>query len=385
MLEAVTPLLPRFGITRVANITGLDRVGIPIFQAIRPNSRSLSVSQGKGVDADASRVSAIMESIETYHAERVHLPLRLAPHRELALEGAVAPSDLPLSRDSTYRPGHPVLWTSAVEIVAGIEGWVPYEMVHANATLPLVPGSGQFVRSTNGLASGSDATEAVLHGLCEIIERDALALFDALSGAAQEALRIDLRTVRDPTCTTLLGKLHDAGLSASCWNVTTDIRVPALLVILSDDASDGLLHLAPATLGSGCHPRAATALGRALTEAAQGRLGLIAGSREDLSRQHYERLQSTGALATARAHAAAPAHCSFDDLPSFTAETVGADLAHVLSCLSRAGFDRAFTVDLTDGDFPFTVVRTLVPGLEGPSGSPHYRPGPRAVRVLGAR
>jgi len=36
------------GVTRLAEITGLDLVGIPVFQAIRPAGRSLSVHQGKG-------------------------------------------------------------------------------------------------------------------------------------------------------------------------------------------------------------------------------------------------------------------------------------------------------------------------------------------------
>ena len=43
-LARVAPLLPALGITRLANITGLDRIGIPVVVACRPNSRSLAVS-----------------------------------------------------------------------------------------------------------------------------------------------------------------------------------------------------------------------------------------------------------------------------------------------------------------------------------------------------
>ena len=63
-LRRIAPHLGEFGITRVANITGLDRVGIPVYVAVRPNARSLSVSQGKGVDRDAAKASAIGESVE---------------------------------------------------------------------------------------------------------------------------------------------------------------------------------------------------------------------------------------------------------------------------------------------------------------------------------
>src|SRR4051812_20202893 len=67
-----------YGITRVANVTGLDRLGVPVLMAIRPNSRSLTVSQGKGVETDAAWVSGVMEAIELAHAEAPPVALLLA-------------------------------------------------------------------------------------------------------------------------------------------------------------------------------------------------------------------------------------------------------------------------------------------------------------------
>ena len=71
------------GITRLANITGLDCIGLPVYVAVRPNSKLLAVSQGKGVDADSARASALMESIETWHAENVRRPIRMESRRSL--------------------------------------------------------------------------------------------------------------------------------------------------------------------------------------------------------------------------------------------------------------------------------------------------------------
>ena len=68
-LARLVPHLGRMGITRVANVTGLDRVGVPVVTAVRPNARSLAVSQGKGLTLAAAKVSAIMEAAELYHAE----------------------------------------------------------------------------------------------------------------------------------------------------------------------------------------------------------------------------------------------------------------------------------------------------------------------------
>jgi ribosomal protein S12 methylthiotransferase accessory factor YcaO len=67
--DRIAPLLPRFGITRVADITGLDRINIPVATAIRPMSRSIAVAAGKGVDLVAAKTSAAMEAIECAHAD----------------------------------------------------------------------------------------------------------------------------------------------------------------------------------------------------------------------------------------------------------------------------------------------------------------------------
>src|SRR5437879_70136 len=82
-VSRLRPLMPVMGITRIADVTGLDHIGIPVVMVCRPNARSLSVSQGKGLDVDAARASGLMESVEFHHAERITLPLKLASLSEL--------------------------------------------------------------------------------------------------------------------------------------------------------------------------------------------------------------------------------------------------------------------------------------------------------------
>src|SRR5579859_7958426 len=54
------------GVTRLADVTRLDRIGIHTWQAIRPTSKTLTVSQGKGMSDTLAQVSALMESIELW-------------------------------------------------------------------------------------------------------------------------------------------------------------------------------------------------------------------------------------------------------------------------------------------------------------------------------
>ena len=71
-LANTTKLLPKIGVTRIANITDLDRVGIPVFSAIRPSAAAgaISIYSGKGATETNARISAIMESFERCLAEQ---------------------------------------------------------------------------------------------------------------------------------------------------------------------------------------------------------------------------------------------------------------------------------------------------------------------------
>src|SRR5712672_3132168 len=87
-LARVRPHAARMGITRLGNITGLDRIGIPVAVAVRPNSRSVSVSQGKGLDLPQAMTSALMEACEGFHAEEIG-PIRRLSYRQLAASQTV--------------------------------------------------------------------------------------------------------------------------------------------------------------------------------------------------------------------------------------------------------------------------------------------------------
>ena len=79
-LAKLQPLIwDTFGISRVANITGLDNINIPTYTAIRPLSKLVTTSQGKGITHDLAKISAIMESIEGWHCETMLFCVPLAP------------------------------------------------------------------------------------------------------------------------------------------------------------------------------------------------------------------------------------------------------------------------------------------------------------------
>ena len=364
------------GITRVANVTGLDRVGVPVVMVCRPNSRSIAVSQGKGLDLDAAKVSGLMEAVETYHAERIDLPLKFGSYDDICGANRLIDVDgLPKISESRFHRALRMLWIEGDDMIAGTKAWLPYEVVQANYTLPLPPGSGCFVAGTNGLASGNHSLEAVCHGLAEVIERDSTAIWNQLGKRTRERTRIALDSVEDFACREVLGKLAEAGLAVGIWETTTDIGVPSFYCLLVDGQREES-HLGA---GAGCHPARQIALLRALTEAVQVRTTYITGVRDDLSPEDY----TASAKAERRRWARSLMEPSaggrpFADGPTFESKTFHDDVAWMLDRLKAVGIAQVIVVDLTRPEIGLPVVRVVVPGLEGPDDDDSYLPGPRA-------
>ena len=204
------PCATRAGITRIAELTGLDTIGIPVFAAIRPMARSLSTQQGKGTTALAAKVSALMESLETWSAEHLALPVIRGSWRALR-DRAVDVRALPrprgrLDRDARWR------WVEGWDLAGNRPVLVPEQAVTLDTTFRTPP---IFDISSNGLASGNRLVEAIVHGLCEVIERDAEAAWRRAGGDR----RIVLDSIADPACRALIDRITHAGARVFVWDV----------------------------------------------------------------------------------------------------------------------------------------------------------------------
>ncbi|WP_437311107.1 YcaO-like family protein [Sorangium sp. So ce388] len=384
-VERLSPLFPVLGITRVANVTGLDIIGVPVVMVCRPNARSLSVSQGKGLDLAAAKASGIMEAAELYHAERITSPLKLGSYNELRFSHPLVDVEaLPRLRVSTFHPGSPLLWIEAFDWLEGEPIWVPFELVHTNYTLPLPAGSGAFLTSSNGLASGNHVFEAVSHGICEVVERDAGTLWSLLDDDARRATRVELSTVDDPGCRALIERCEQAAIAVAVWDITSDIGIPVFRSMIAERAAGGLSSIYPAA-GMGCHPARRVALMRALTEAIQSRMTMITGSRDDMSRAEYERrLDPELHRRVLREIGDESAGRRFHDVPTWEGETFEEDIRWELDRLRAAGIERVAVIDLTRRELGIPVVRVVIPGLEAIGGIPGYLAGRRARARMAA-
>ena len=376
-LARILPRMGDFGITRLADITGLDRIGLPVMLAVRPNARSIAISQGKGTTADHARASALMEAIEIWHAERITCPVRFASVDDLenAGEGLIDLSRLPPV------PGGPLPrtvrfhWIAAEELFSGDNRLVPYEMVHADYTHPVAQDARFFAASTNGLASGNHRLEAICHGICEVVERDALAVWHHLPQASQAASQVDPCSISDPGLLASVQRFRAAGFDLRIWDIAWDIQIPSFMCVVLDGSAEG----SHPGLGSGSHPDPVVAMHRALNEAAQTRLNYISGAREDLFEGEFndetlnDRIAAFRALPTQDAPARA-----FDANAGIRAGTLEEMLDWLKDRLKAAGIHEIAVTDLTQAAHGIPVVRVIIPGLEAPHDDAAYVPGPRA-------
>jgi YcaO-like protein with predicted kinase domain len=346
--------------------------------AIRPNSRSVSVSLGKGISLVQAMTSAVMEAAENFHGEQLADRYHTATYRALAARAAVAaPDSLPRTR-SRFDGGTAIPWIEGFDLLHRESCWLPAELVHTDCTIPPLPGSGHFLSSSNGLAAGNHVLEALISAICEVIERDAVALWKAKGIRARARHVVDAASVADADCRGLLKKYAAADMAVRIWHVTTEPGVPAFICDIRPRA-EAMEPLTRRFRGAACHPDPAVALAGALTEAAQTRLTYISGARDDLPPEDYidpptaslseTLLDAFAGEATAR---------DFATIPGFPARDLAQTVRTLLDRLVRGGWDRVVAVDLSLPDRGIPVVRVVIPGMESPADDPRYRPGARA-------
>jgi ribosomal protein S12 methylthiotransferase accessory factor len=377
----MVPFLREIGVSRIADITGLDSIGLPVAVAYRPNARSLATCHGKGGTLTEAKTAAVMEALERHCAENPKVALRYACFKELLDGGRVVDLDiLPRMVEVPPPKTRRSLWACATGMVTGESVWVPFETVHLDFALPLPTNLECLLVGSGGLASGNTIKEAAVHAISELIERDSLALWRS-RGTARRETAVDLETVDDPWSSEFLDTLNRSGTRTAVWDMTSDLGVPAFFCEIWPGDSSTFRSVGPAA-GSACHPISGIALGKAVTEAVQSRLTMISGTRDDLTREMFVRGPSQAAPSEIRSRPSK----AFSDIPSAQGFTsIDHALEYLLRRMSLAGIDEPLIVDLSHSGIPAAVVRVIAPGLEGSCDAPGYMAGMRARRLAAFR
>lgn len=347
------PLMGSIGAGPITDITGSDRVGIPCCCCTRSRvpRGGTKIHPGKGIDPLLARVSSMIAAVERYSGEYYGEQMTFASFEEIGPHRAVDPETLilprPLEREEKLH------WTIASDILNNEEIQVPSNAVFfpydsMGMTMPL------FQSDPLGLAGGNIREEAILYGLLELLECDAMSRAERLRDMGTK-ISIDSESWAYP----LLERFRNAGVVVHLWHLHGRTGIP-VIAAASDDPEKkdpGLL-----SMGSGCHPDPEIATIRALIDVAFNRASylhgdLITASREAfLSRVGYDRMKRINN----EWFADAPER-PLSSLSNVSSSWIDEDIHLILDGL-RSSVERVCVVDLPRTPFP--VVRVVVPGLE---------------------
>ena len=353
------------GITRIADITDLDRIGLPIYTAIRPTAEdgAISIYGGKGITKDHAKASAMMEGFERYSAEKQDCDeVIVANIKEISERGEyIDPVSLNLPKDFKKENIEEMQleWSIAKDIISDEEFYIPtnaiyHPYLHDNQVQSL------FKSNTNGLASGNVLEEAILHGMLEVIERDAWSIFELTH---KNYAQIDLDSIESETVNDILEKFESEGIKIKLMDFTADVKIPTIAASADDTVTKdaGLL-----TLGMGTHLDPEVAILRALTEVAQSRATQINGAREDTVRADfareagYERMKRINKFYFQDEEE----KIKLSDIENMSTSSITKDIEIVKNELMDNDIDKILYVDLTRPELDVSVVRVIIPEME---------------------
>lgn len=341
-------------------------IGIPCYAAIRPNSRTLSVHQGKGGTETAAKLSAIMEAVEFAIAERPQTSRKVTSISDISKSAsAYYWPERQLPRSFSCQKDAPIDWLKGYRLSSSAPVYVPLDSV---AIAPNAAEKLPFAQSSNGLAAGFSEPEAIIHALCELIERDASTLWALRSLDHCARTAIDLDQIDDVQVEATLGKLRKAKIQVLAFDLTTDLGLPSVMAIIWSGTPSLYFDVAS---GVCAHPSPIRALLGAMEEAAQTRISNIAGARDDIEPAEY--LQPLPGWLPELMTKSKPAR----SLPPALSEDALAELPTRLD-------DGLIVVPLSAPDDAISVVKVLSSKLEDRSTNVHWRPGPRAIKAMTA-
>jgi ribosomal protein S12 methylthiotransferase accessory factor len=393
-LKKVNQLVKQIGITRVADITDMDRLRIPNYSAVLPGTEDyIWVYSGKGPTKNHAKASVIMESIERFSSLPANYEGKIltGKYKELSKSYDVLKYDEviePLSFQLTdemnmdYCIGYDLINQKDILIPSSLA------IFRYNPNPPSINPYSFF--HTNGLASGNVMEEAICHALCEVIERDAVSIAEFSSSAFQYHLLktiengflnngilirslesknfiddntvysdIDLNGLDYPPVKKIVREFHKCQISLKVKDITTEIGIPTFIASSVEWVNHDYGYLVE---GHGTHPDSRIALMRAITEVSQSRAANIQGSRDDLRKMKYDPQNSDENKSWQ--FMASPKKKAFTEVNSFYNDDILDDIKLILGNLKNKGFKNAIVVNLTNSRLQVPVVRIIVPGLE---------------------
>ncbi len=329
------------------------RLDIPVFFSLCGEDARETIGtkkqMGKGGTPAQAEASAVMELAERFSlfsfkedpgnftvAAYADLKDRALPFEEIARSVHGFSEDLPAAREAFSLI--PLRWAPAHNLTLDREVLIPFDWFYA-------------INEFNGPSAGNCTEEALLQGICEVVERHVSSL---VSRGGLKTPRIRPGGAADPLVREMLEKYKKAGVELHITDFSLDTGIPTVGVLAYDPAT--FPERSEIVWTAGTAPSPEKALSRALTEVAQ-----LAGDFNTSSNYVASGLPKLRNLEEARFLMELEGEVDIRDLPDISDPNLKVEVENCLSALSSAGLE-ALAVDITHPMLEVPAYYTIIPG-----------------------
>lgn len=339
------------------------RLDIPVYISLCGEEATRTIGtkkqMGKGGTPHQAEASALMELVERYSFFWFikHMPFLEDSYRGLK-DQAIPFEYIPLSVHDPDPAHHknricfedlPLTWTRALDVTHEKDGLIPIHWFY-------------LIHEYNGPAAGNSFEEAVVQGLCEVVERHVSSI---ISHERQQTPAIDPESIRDPVGRELLGKFMQNGIKVYLKDFSLNTGIPTVGALAFDPLTFPESSEIVFTAGTATSPEKSVI--RALTEIAQlaGEFRHKTNYRPTLPK--FRRMEEA-AYITHGDHVV-----NLSSLPDVSDGNFYQEIKSCAAALNKIGLD-VFVVDITHPRIGIPAVYTIVPGA-------HFRDRTRDNRV----
>jgi ribosomal protein S12 methylthiotransferase accessory factor len=304
---------------------------------------------GKGGTPAQSEASAVMELAERFSffsfsknpenfivEESRNIQDRALPFEMIARSVHDDSNDLDAAREVFSRL--PLKWTWGYNLTQQEPVLIPFDWFFA-------------INEFNGASAGNGAEEAILQGICEVVERHVSSL---VSRGRLKTPAIDLESVTDPFVAKMIGKYRKAGIRLFATNFTLTMGIPSVGVLAYDPTTFPKRSEIVWTAGTTPDPQ--KALNRALTEVAQ-----LAGDFNSGSNYVASGLPKFRDLSEADFVTHSEKSVDILSLPDLSHNNIRMEVENCIGAVARAGME-IMVVDVMHPQLGIPAFYTIVPG-----------------------
>jgi ribosomal protein S12 methylthiotransferase accessory factor len=327
------------------------RLGIPVFISLCGEEATRLIGtkkqMGKGATAQQSEASALMELMErfSFFSFMERFPFPVMTYKEL--DGyAVSVEDLKKSIYDTdtaadlcreFLNDLPLRWVKAWNLTLSREQWIPIDWFYT-------------INEYNGPASGNSIEEAILQGLCEVVERHVGSI---VSNDMALTPDIDIDSISDPAAIELVEKFRSNGIRLFLKDFSLDTGIPTIAALAYDPTTFPESSEIVFTAGTTSNPE--KSLCRTLTEVAQLAGDFQSRTSYTPTLPKYENLEQASYLMKSGGKK------SIHALPNHDDQNIRVEIERCVGALSKIGL-QVLAINTTHPLLQVPAVYTIIPG-----------------------